>query len=174
MNVNCEGPTVGQYRVDVLKTVSNWRPEPQAGGLPKWRKSTLDGISAIMSQKYWYRTSERLEGELEFSSFICEFPPPRSTSSEFHKGGYLRCCSHRLYRRKQKDEQHLQSQSGHRLPSSAIQLMLELDPTNVVMDIMIFCTNSVANGTRTIYMSSDFKQASTRGRWMSTAYSPRA
>jgi hypothetical protein len=42
--------------------------------------------------------------------------------------------------------------------------MLELDPTSVVMDVMIFCTNSVANGTRTIYMSSDFKLASTRGR----------
>jgi hypothetical protein len=35
MNVNREGPTVGKYRVDVVKTVSNWRPEPQAGGLPK-------------------------------------------------------------------------------------------------------------------------------------------
>jgi Family of unknown function (DUF6535) len=38
--------------------------------------------------------------------------------------------------------------------------MLELDPTTVIMDVMIFYTNSVANGTHTPYTPSNFRPES--------------
>jgi hypothetical protein len=38
--------------------------------------------------------------------------------------------------------------------------MLELDPTSVIMDVMIFYTNSVANGTHTPYTLPNFQPAS--------------
>src|SRR5271154_1640728 len=38
--------------------------------------------------------------------------------------------------------------------------MLELDPTSVIMDVMIFYTNSVANGTHVPYTPSNFQPES--------------